>query len=162
MADLRMPEINNVTLAGNLTRDPAYKTSKNGNSLIHFTIASNKRYRDKDNKLQEDVCFINVIARSKLADSCKRRLHKGKGVLVEGELQNRNWRSKNGKSHQVVEIKARRIQFLDKAAPMPQDVTGEASSSNNEHKVSSFEDEQHNQFISSEESELVRRDSSDI
>ncbi len=180
MADLRMPEINNVILAGNLTRDPVYKTNQHGNSLIHFTIASNRRYKDKQNMWKEDVCFVNVVARNKLADSCDQRLKKGYGVLVEGELQRRKWKTKQGTSHYVVEIKARRIQFLDKTASKQliikdiesiekeeksaernPPVDGIRSTNNEEEKPLSFEDDHYNQFISNEESELRRRDSSD-
>lgn len=49
-----------------------------------------------------------------LAESCADKLRKGSAVLVEGELQSRTWTSEEGNTRSTVEIKARRIQFLNK------------------------------------------------
>lgn len=114
MADLRMPEINYVTIVGNLTRDPIYRTTTNNTPVVNFSIATNRKYRDSSNVLQEDVCYIGVVAWNRLAESCKDKLKKGYAVLVDGELQSRNWKTEDGHNRSVVEIKARRIQFLNK------------------------------------------------
>ncbi|MBI5727406.1 MAG: single-stranded DNA-binding protein [Ignavibacteriales bacterium] len=114
MADLKMPAVNYIMIAGNLTKDPVYRTIGNGSSLVNFTLASNRRYRDGHNQWQEDACFIGVVAWNRLADSCRDRLGKGSAVLIDGELQSRSWKSENGGSRNLVEIKARRIQFLSK------------------------------------------------
>ena len=63
---------------------------------------------------QEDVCYVGIVAWNKLAESCNQRLNKGSAVLVEGELQTRNWKSEDGSQRSVLEVKARRIQFLNK------------------------------------------------
>ncbi len=114
MADLKMPEINNVVIAGNLTRDPIFRTTSNGTPVINFTIASNRKFRDSNNQWQEDVCYVGVVAWNKLAESCNEKLKKGYAVLIDGELQSRNWKTEEGFSRNIVEIKARRIQFLNK------------------------------------------------
>lgn len=114
MADFKMPEINNVILAGNLTREPVYRTTHNGSAIVHFTIAANRRYRGKNDELKELVSYVGITARNKLADSCNNRLTKGSAVLVEGQLQNRTWENDDGKTQRSVEITARRIQFLHK------------------------------------------------
>lgn len=114
MADLRMPEINSVVLTGNLTRDPVLKSTQNGSTVVFFTVATNKRYRKYNDERKEEVSFIGVIARNKLAESCANFLKKGSAVLIEGELQSRIWKVDENNSHTVVELKARRIQFLKK------------------------------------------------
>jgi len=114
MADLKTPAINYVVLSGNLTRDPAIRNTQNGNSIATFTVASNKRYRDNNEQMQEEAHFVSVIARNKLAESCYRLLQKGSAVLIEGELQSRRWKIGESNAHEVVEIKARRVQFLNK------------------------------------------------
>lgn len=114
MADLKMPELNYVLIVGNLTKDPIFRTTSNNTPVVNFSIASNRRYRDRNNNWQEDVCYIGIVAWNKLADSCHQRLRKGSAVLVEGELQTRNWRTEDGGYRSVLEVKARRIQFLNK------------------------------------------------
>lgn len=114
MADLKMPELNYVLIAGNLTKDPVYRTTSNSTPVVNFSIASNRRYRDRNNLWQEDVCYVGIVAWNKLAESCSERLKKGSAVLVEGELQTRTWKAEDGNHRSVLEVKARRIQFLNK------------------------------------------------
>jgi single-strand DNA-binding protein len=116
MADLKMPELNYVLIVGNLTKDPVFRTTSNSTPVVNFSIASNRRFRDRNNNWQEDVCYIGIVAWNKLAESCHLRLHKGSAVLIEGELQTRNWKSEDGSHRSILEVKARRIQFLNKSA----------------------------------------------
>jgi len=109
-----MPEVNHVLIAGNLTKDPVIRKTGNGIPVINFCLASNHRYRDASNQWAEDVCYVGVVAWSKLADSCMAKLRKGSAVLVDGELQSRTWHAEDGSARTVVEIKAHRIQFLNK------------------------------------------------
>ncbi|MDP3682719.1 MAG: single-stranded DNA-binding protein [Ignavibacteria bacterium] len=159
MADLRMPEINYVTIVGNLTKDPIYRTTSNNTPVVNFSIATNRKYRDSSNSLQEDVCYIGVVAWNKLAESCKNKLKKGYAVLVDGELQSRSWKTEDGHNRSVVEIKARRIQFLNKHVKG----NGHGNGSHDETEV--FEDEtvdytedSFDKFLSPEESNLINND----
>ncbi len=114
MADLKMPELNSVLIAGNLTRDPIFRNTSNGTPVVNFSIASNRRYRDSSNEWQEDVCYVGIVAWNKLALSCSERLRKGSAVLVDGELQTRNLKRDDGTVRSILEVKARRIQFLNR------------------------------------------------
>lgn len=115
MAELKMPEINSVVIAGNLTKDPVFRqTNSGGTPVVNFSIACNRRFRDSNHQWQEDVCYVGVVAWNKLAESCRDNLRKSSAVLVDGELQSRTWKAQDGTSRTVVEIKARRIQFLNK------------------------------------------------
>jgi single-strand DNA-binding protein len=114
MADLKMPEVNVVMIAGNLTNDPSFRRTTNGTPVANFSIASNRRFKDNNGNWRENVCYIGVVAWHKLAESCHESLQKGSAVLIDGEIQSRTWKNADGSSKNVVEIKARRIQFLNK------------------------------------------------
>jgi len=114
MADLKMPEINYVIVAGNLTKDPIFRQTTNKTPVVNFSVASNRRYKDSSSQWQEDVCYVGIVAWNRLAESCKDRLKKGSAVLIDGELQSRSWKTDDGHNRSIVEIKARRIQFLNK------------------------------------------------
>lgn len=114
MTDLRMPDINNVVIAGNLTRDPSFRKTTNGTPVANFWIASNRKFRDNTGQWRENVCYVGVVAWYRLAESCSENLQKGSAVLVEGELQSRSLRTEEGRNRNIVEVKARRIQFLNK------------------------------------------------
>jgi single-strand DNA-binding protein len=115
MADLKMPELNSIVIAGNLTKDPVFRQTTNGTPVVNFSIASNRKYRDASNQWQEEVCYVGIVAWNRLADSCMNRLKKGSAVLIDGELQSHLLKNDDGFSRNIVEIKARRIQFLSGA-----------------------------------------------
>lgn len=116
MAELKMPDINSVMIAGNLTSAPSFRKTSNGTPVANFYIASNRRFKDNTGQWRESVCYVGVVAWYKLAESCAESLHKSSAVLVDGELQSRTWKNEDGSTRNVVEIKARRIQFLNKRA----------------------------------------------
>ena len=150
MADLKMPELNSVTIAGNLTKDPIYRQTTNGTPVVNFSVASNRRYRDSKDQWQEDVCYVGVVAWNKLAESCRDKLRKGNAALVEGELQSRTFKTQSGDSKTIVEIKARRIQFLNKR--LTTTPTGEVKEVE---EPSSFEDDSFEKHLSPEDTALL-------
>jgi len=114
MSNLKMPDINNVLIAGNLTCDPSFRKTTSGTPVANFFIASNRKFKDNNGQWRENVCYVGVVAWYKLAESCYENLTKGSAVIIDGELQSRSWRNDDGTSRNVVEIKARRIQFLNR------------------------------------------------
>ena len=109
MAEFKMPELNAVVIAGNLTKDPIFRQTTSGTPVVNFSIASNRRFRDKNEEWKEDVCYVGVVAWNRLAESCRDKLKKGNAVLVDGELQSRTFKTEDGNNRTIVEIKARRI-----------------------------------------------------
>lgn len=144
MADLKMPELNSVIIAGNLTKDPIFRQTTNGTPVVNFSVASNRRYRDSKDEWQEDVCYVGIVAWNKLAESCRDKLKKGNAVLVEGELQSRTFKTEKGDSKTIVEIKARRIQFLNKRAQ-----------SEHHDEPTTFEDDSFEKHLSPEDTALL-------
>jgi len=163
MADLKMPEINYVIVAGNLTKDPVFRQTTNSTPVVNFSIASNRKYKDSTNQWQEDVCYIGIVAWNKLAESCRDRLKKGSAVLVDGELQSRCWKSDEGHNRSIVEIKARGIQFLNKRGKFNgenglEDHLEDEDIISDEEGVENvdFTDDSFDKFLSSEESDLLK------
>lgn len=152
MAELKMPELNSVIVAGNLTKDPVFRQTSNNTPVVNFHVAANRRYKDSSNQWQEDVCYVGVVAWNKLADSCRDRLKKGSAVLIDGELQSRTFKTEDGKNRTIVEIKAKRIQFLNKfskAAGNGEDIVTEAEEAD-------YEDNSFDKFLTDEESDLMK------
>jgi len=147
MADFKMPELNSVVIAGNLTKDPIFRQTTTGTPVVNFSIASNRRFRDKSDEWKEDVCYVGIVAWNRLAESCRDRLKKGNAVLVDGELQSRTFKTEDGSNRTIVEIKARRIQFLNKKGS----AAGESSE-----EPSTFTDESFDSLLSPEDSDLLK------
>jgi len=151
MAELKMPEINSVIVAGNLTKDPVFRQTSNNTPVVNFHVAANRRYKDSSNQWQEDVCYVGVVAWNKLADSCRDRLKKGSAVLIDGELQSRTFKTEDGKNRTIVEIKAKRIQFLNKFSKQGNgdDIVAESDEAD-------YEDNSFDKFLTDEESDLMK------
>ena len=171
MAELKMPEINYVVVAGNLTKDPVFRQTTNQTPVVNFSLASNRRYKDSSNQWQEDVCYIGIVAWNKLAESCRDKLRKGSAVLVDGELQSRSWKTEDGHNRSVVEIKARRIQFLNKRAmtngsdnevvedseeTSEQEYEQNDNGSSEQNNAVDYTKDSFDKFLSSEESDLIK------
>jgi single-strand DNA-binding protein len=159
MADLKMPEINYVIVAGNLTKDPVFRQTTNNTPVVNFSIASNRKYKDSSNQWQEDVCYVGIVAWNKLAESCHDRLKKGSAVLVDGELQSRSWKSDDGHNRSIVEIKARRIQFLNKRGKLNGSENGaesDADSTVEDESNIDYTEDSFDKFLSNEESDLLK------
>ena len=115
MAELKLPNLNRVYLAGRLTRDPEVKQIPSGQSVLNAGMAVNNPYRDGKGTWQEDVTFVDLVAWQRLAELCGEFLHKGSPVLVEGRLKSESWETDEGKKRTVLKVRAERVQFLDKA-----------------------------------------------
>jgi len=160
MADLKMPELNSVMVAGNLTKDPTFRETSNNTPVVNFHVAVNRRYKDSSNQWQEDVCYVGVVAWNKLADSCRERLTKGSAVLIDGELQSRTFKTDDNKNRTIVEIKAKRIQFLNKVEKSGEGETTSQSFglTNDSDDSPTYENNSFDKFLTDEESNLLNED----
>ncbi|MCX7661422.1 MAG: single-stranded DNA-binding protein, partial [Candidatus Omnitrophica bacterium] len=72
-----MANLNKVFLMGNLTRDPELRYTPQGTAVVNLRLAVNRRFKDKNNNLKEETCFITVVVWDKQAESCNQFLRKG-------------------------------------------------------------------------------------
>jgi single-strand DNA-binding protein len=102
--------INNITICGNITKDPELRFTPGGNAVTTFSIASNRSVQDKNTKeWVENVDFFNVVAWFRLAENCAESLKKGDRVIVSGRLTQRSWEDKEGQKRYSVEIVANNV-----------------------------------------------------
>jgi single-strand DNA-binding protein len=106
--------INKVFLYGNLTRDPELKALPSGLNVASFSIATNRVFKDRDGKKQEQAEFHNISVFGRSADLVAQYLKKGSSAFIEGRLQTRSW-EKDGQKHYRTEIVADNVQFGPRA-----------------------------------------------
>lgn len=111
-----MANLNKVFLMGNLTRDPEFKYTTNGNTMSNIRIAVNRNFKTKDGEIKEKTLFLTVIVWGKQAEICNQYLSKGKLIFVEGRLEGRSWETPEGQKKSILEVCADRVQFLDKSS----------------------------------------------
>lgn len=103
--------MNHLTILGNLGKDPEVKTVGE-KKVAKFSIATTRRGKDKDgNKITD---WHNVILWDKLAELAEKYLTKGSSVIIEGEVQYRNYENKEGVKVYMTEIVGNQMHFVGK------------------------------------------------
>lgn len=95
---------NKIILAGNMVKDPELRVTQNGKSVCSFTVAVKRRFQDVTD-------FHDCVAWDKAAETISKYFHKGKEILVEGELQKRSY-EKDGQKRWVSEVKVESFSFM--------------------------------------------------
>jgi len=102
-------------MIGNLTRDPELKQLDSGSSVVSFSLALNRKYKDsKTEEQREETVFIGCVAWNKTAELINEYLQKGSGCLVEGRLTQETYEDKEGKKVSKTKVIVNNVQFLTK------------------------------------------------
>ena len=97
--------MNVISISGRLTADPELKKTKDDISVAGFTVAVNRRTKDKK------ADFIRVKAWRQTADFVDKWFHKGDWIEVTGELYNDQYEDKNGNTRDYWHIEASNVGF---------------------------------------------------
>ncbi len=112
--------LNRVTILGNVTRDPETRTTNSGQSVVSFSVATSRRWKDQaSGELKEATEFHNIVAWAKLATTVSSYVRKGSKLYVEGRLQTRSWDDPSGVKKYRTEIIADNVILLDKKGDVP-------------------------------------------
>ncbi len=105
--------LNKVILIGNLGRDPEVRSTPSGQPVASFTLATSRRWKDKNGQRQEQTEWHNIVVWGRQAEVAGQYLTKGKQVYVEGRLQTRSWDDKQtGEKKYRTEIVCENFQML--------------------------------------------------
>ncbi|PON17904.1 single-stranded DNA-binding protein [Candidatus Entotheonella serta] len=110
-----MASLNSVTLLGNLTRDPELRYTPQGTAVATFGLAVNRRY-SQEGQQREEVCFVDIVAFGRQAETVNEYLSKGNLALVEGRLQWRSWETPEGQKRSKHEVVANNVQFMPRGS----------------------------------------------
>lgn len=100
---------NKVIMMGRIARDLELKETPNGIKVCTFSIAVDRRYQSKDEEKKTD--FFNVVTWRTTAEFVTKYFSKGRVILIEGEMQTRQYTDKNGNLATWYEIVADRVSF---------------------------------------------------
>ena len=114
-----MVGLNRVQLIGRLGRDPELKTIPSGKKVCSFSMAVNRRKRDKDGEPQQIADWFNIEAWERLGEICAEYLRKGSLIFLEGRLQTDTY-EENGQTRYFTKVVTSQMQMLDKKDPAGQ------------------------------------------
>ncbi len=104
---------NRVILVGNLTRDPQLSMLPSNTAVCEFGLAMNRKWRDsRTNEMREEVCFVDIRAFGRRAETINQYMKKGQSMLVEGHLRFDQWEGKDGGKRSKLYVVVDNSQFL--------------------------------------------------
>ena len=106
--------LNKVMIIGHLGADPELRYTQSGSPVTTLRIATDESYTDRDGNRVERTEWHRVVVFQRAAENCNQYLRKGSLVYVEGKLSTRKWQDQNGQDRYTTEIRADRVQFLDR------------------------------------------------
>lgn len=92
-----MIDFNDLTISGRLTRDPILKPVGADNLVVEISIASSRRYGERD-----ETMFIDCEAWGKLAEIITDMSSKGDLVVLKGRLKQDNWEKDGVKRSKLI------------------------------------------------------------
>lgn len=103
--------LNRITITGRLTHDPELRKTQSDISVVSFSIACQRDFKNGNNERETD--FFNVTAWRATADFITRYFAKGSLITVDGRLESRKYTDRDGNNRVAVEIKADNVYFGD-------------------------------------------------
>ena len=104
--------VNKVILIGNVGKDPEVRTTGGGTAVTNLRLAVSERRRDGGGDWREYTDWVTVVCFGRTAENVGDHVSRGKLIYVEGRLQNRNFKSKEGGERWTTEVVADRVIFL--------------------------------------------------
>lgn len=86
-----MSNINQLSLSGNLTRDPKLSATDGGTPVLQLNLAFNDRSRNTAGEWEESANYIDATLFGNRANGLAQILAKGSKVFITGKLRYSSW-----------------------------------------------------------------------
>ena len=96
---------NQITIMGNLTRDPELRFTQGGKAVANFSVAYNKRFMQDNEWKDGPTTYFDCVAWERLGENLAASMTKGMRVIVTGTIESRDWETKEGEKRKAWEIK---------------------------------------------------------
>lgn len=103
--------LNHIVLMGRLCADPELRRTNSGTPVTSFTLAVDRDFKSQSGEKEAD--FVPVIAWRNTAEFVSKYFTKGRMAVVEGRLQMRNWKDKDGNKRTTAEVVVENVYFGD-------------------------------------------------
>ena len=106
-----MRDKNRVELRGRLGADPVLSTTETGRSRASIRLCTNYEYTSTEGKEVKVSEWHNIVVWGKSAENAAKYLAKGSEAEIEGRLQSRKYKDKEGVERYTTEIVANEINY---------------------------------------------------
>lgn len=110
-----MQGLNKIMLVGYIGRNPDIKHTSNGMMITNFSMGVNERCKE-GGEWQDKTEWFKIVAFGKTAEYAGKHLAKGSLIYVEGRVQTRTWKGKDGTAKHEQEVICERLISLSQNA----------------------------------------------
>ncbi len=103
--------MNKAIIIGNLVKDPELRTTQSNLSVCSFTVAVNRRFKNKEGGYDTD--YINIVAWRQTAEFVAKYFSKGSKIALVGSIQTRSWEDEQGQRRYATEVVTDEVYFAD-------------------------------------------------
>lgn len=111
--------MNNLTLKGNLVRDPDVRDVKvrdRETQVANFAIAVTRHFKKADGTRDKEVTFVDCEAWDTGAKTIGDIMHKGDPILLVGSLKQETWET-DGQKRSKLKVRVSNFEKLYRAPP---------------------------------------------
>ena len=101
--------LNVVAIMGRLARDPELRQTVTGKSVTSISIACSRGRTDANGK--DLVDWIDVVSWDHTAEFVCKYFQKGSLIAIDGRLQSRTYKDRNGNNRTAIEVVANNANF---------------------------------------------------
>ena len=102
--------LNNITLMGRIVHTPELRYTQANVPVCSFTIACERDFKENGEKVTD---FVDCVAWRHTAEFVSKHFAKGSMIIVNGRLQLRDWKDRDGNKRRNAEIIAESVYFGD-------------------------------------------------
>lgn len=86
----------NITIVGNLTREPELRFTKSGDAVVNLSVAVNERVKQGDDWVDGEPSYYDLKVWRKLAENVAENLNKGDRIVAVGKMKIEKFEDKEG------------------------------------------------------------------
>lgn len=106
--------LNRLSVIGNLGADPELKFTPNGNAVCNLRVANNIGKKQPDGSWVDQTLWLNVELWNDQAERAAEKLRKGHRVYAEGQLERRDYTTRDGREGTSLELRFARVLSLER------------------------------------------------
>lgn len=103
--------VNIQTIIGNVTKDAELRTTTSGKSVLNFSVATSKSYKDVNGDYKQKTTFHNVVVWGDNLERLASQIVKGRKVYVEGSPDLETY-VKDGIEKSIIKITAQQSSII--------------------------------------------------
>ena len=107
-----MPNLNRVSLMGNLTREIELRFLPSNTAVASFGLAINRRWKNQAGESQEETTYLDAESFGKQGEVINQYFRKGDPIFIEGRIKQDVWQDRDGNNRSKLKVVVESFEFL--------------------------------------------------